>query len=201
MRMIQKTRQAMVLVAGLLACLPARAIDCRRAVEDPARLICQSRRLLAADQGLNRVYAAALAHASHPGEVERSQRAWISGVQSRCTTEACLAKAYAVRIGQLAESYAPWCEARRGGLQHDWRGDGDAFFEELSIGAGSFSSWLHQRPETSGSWSAQGCSLVLHAQPEGLEFRWILLDLGPRRLRVFDLDDQDVAVYTRSGGP
>lgn len=201
MRMISKPRQALVLVAGLLACLPAWGIDCRHAGEDYARLICKSRRLMAADQGLNSVYAAALEHASHPGEVERSQRAWISAVQSRCGTEACLAKAYTMRMQQLAASYAAWCTAGRGGLQHDWRGDGDAFFEELSIGAGSFSSWLHQRPETSGSWSAQGCSLVLHAQPDGLEFRWILLDLGPRRLRVFDLDDQDVAVYTRSGGP
>ena len=200
MRMTPRTRQAIVLVAGLLACLPAWAIDCRRASEVPARLICGSSRLLAADRGLNRVYAAALEHASHPGEVERGQRAWISAVQSRCTSAACLAKAYALRIRQLADSYAPWCAAARGGLQQDWQGGPGAFFEELSIGAGSFSSWLHQRPETSGSWSAQGCSLVLHAQPDGLDFRWILLDLGPRQLRVFDLDDQVVTVYTRAGG-
>ncbi len=201
MRMIPKPRQAIVLVAGLLACLPAWAIDCRRAVEDPARLICKSRRLLAADQGLNSVYSAALAHARQPGEVERSQRSWISAVQSRCTTEACLAKAYAVRIGQLADSYAPWCEARRGALQHDWRGTGGAFFEELSIGAGSFSSWLHQRPESSGRWSAQGCSLTLKVEGDSVEFRWILLDIGAQRLRVFDLDDQDVTVYRRGDGP
>ena len=200
MRVIPKPRRAMVLVVGLLACLPAWAIDCRRAVEDPARLICKSRQLLAADQGLNSVYSAALAHARRPGEVERSQRSWIVAVQSRCTTEACLAEAYAVRIGQLADSYAPWCEARRAGLQGDWRGTGGAFFEELSIGAGNFSSWLHQRPVTSGRWSAQGCTLTLQAQADGVEFRWILLDLGPKRLRVFDLDDQDVSVYRRGNG-
>lgn len=186
------------LLAGCaLVCLPASALDCRQPSSNPERLVCGSPRLLAADRALHEVYAAAREHASHPGEVERSQRAWAEATPSQCRTRACLAKAYAARMQQLADSYAGWCGSRTSELRHDWRGDAAALFEELSLGAGRFRSWLHQRPDSRGGWSSRGCRLVLHVQPEGEDVHWLLLDVGPRRLRVLDLDEQRISVYRR----
>lgn len=188
---------ACLLAAWLFTSCPAWAIDGRHASAGYERLTCHSRRLMAAHQGLNSLFEAARGHARHPRDIVQSQRAWIAAIPSRCGTERCLAKAYAARMRQLAASYAGWCASRTPELQHDWQGGARALFEELSLGAGTYRSWLHQRPDSWGSWRADGCVLVLHAQPDGLDVHWVLLDVGPRRLRVFDLDDQDVTVYRR----
>ena len=185
----------------MIAAMPslAHAINCNAVKTKTEETICKSRELVWLDNNLNQVYSAAVAKSAAPGNLKADQRRWISGVRDICGTSACLTSAYQAQIQHLSNSMASWCESNRENVAGIWSRVGeDGFFEEFSADPDSaFESWLHHRPETSGTWTLKGCDLVISSNI-GMSVEWKLIDLTKSELRVIEIGAAGLARYRRS---
>lgn len=193
-----KTARARLMLAVLSVALsmPAQAFDCQRAVSNAERLICgddwpqghgQLRRL---DDILNQQYRSLLAKTDNPEQLKSDQLNWLRQVRDKCASVSCLKQAYQSRIRQLAEAMGAWCGRHMPLFANGWVRIGEeGFFEEFRAEPdGEFNSWLHHRPEITGSWRAKGCFIDISNYSGSLVFNWILLDVTGSRLRVIDID-------------
>ncbi len=102
-----------------------------------------------------------------------------------------------------AEGAAPSCGVDEAELVGSWRVRGDGgFFETFRLaiegGERTFGSWLHERPDTSGTWTYTACRLVIVPRDgSGEPFVYDVLGLRDGRLRLRDADDARVVAYGR----
>lgn len=101
------------------------------------------------------------------------------------------------------EAAAQSCGVDEADLVDSWRVRGEGgFFEtfRLAIESGerTFGSWLHERPDTSGTWTYAACRLVIVPRDgSGEPFVYDVLGLRDGRLRLRDTDDARVVAYGR----
>lgn len=189
------------LLVGTIAAIPASAsaIDCKAVKTKTEKAICKSGELVRLDENLNHVYRAAVLKSVAPESLKADQKRWISETRDQCGTSACLTAAYLAQINRLSSGMATWCESNKPRIAGVWSRIGeDGFFEQFSAGPdGTFDSWLHHRPETSGSWALKGCDLVISSHT-GMRVEWKLVDLAKSELRVIELGSAGLARYRRS---
>jgi uncharacterized protein YecT (DUF1311 family) len=104
-------RRILIFIGGAMAMVAAHAasFDCRHAESKAEKLICGSPSLSTLDEKMASVYRTVRngASAEERRRLVAEQRRWIKGVRNGCGDEACLAKAYASRVAQLAPASPP----------------------------------------------------------------------------------------------
>jgi hypothetical protein len=102
----------------------------------------------------------------------------------------------------LAASHASPPPVSEATILGDWcAGSATAFHEEFSLTIENdkrvFSSWLHQRPATAGTWVLTGRSLTIHRN-SGSDFVYSIDSVSSKRM-VLREDDGEPEVYVRTG--
>lgn len=195
------TQRLCVLVLYLASsgCL-ASGFDCARATAAIDKTLCASPHLDRLDTRLGQTYTDARRRC--PGSpLQAEQRRWLREVRDRCADESCLTGVYEARLEALARTDcsapATTCQAAPAHLQGDWKLVSESGpFEDMSFTAGTFKSWLHQRPEVMDArWHLDACQLRIQYADGGPEGRYTLLKLDKNRLSL--RDEGAVAVYQR----
>lgn len=170
----------------LISPISVQAFDCLKAHTNQENLICKSKTLQTADARLNDLYQAVLASSNVKMSHKQQQKDWLINVRNKCTDSECLDNAYSARIDQLLATLHR-CHVDQDKIEGYWTRIGDGgYFEEISIDPdGAFSSWLHHRPESSGTWKIDGCLLDIGDAPTDIE--WIVVSLSSRRLTVYEI--------------
>ena len=177
----------------------ALAINCNTEKTQTENLICKSKDLRQLDESLNIVYRAAIKKAKNQDLLKSAQKHWITEVRDKCKTSECLVASYTTQINNLSNSMSSWCRSQNANIPGMWQRIGEGgFFEEFSTGPdGQFDSWLHQRPETSGTWVLTGCTLMMRSDT-GITIAWKLLDITKSELKVIEISPAGLARDRRS---
>jgi len=78
-------------------------------------------------------------------------------------------------------------------------GSNTAFYEELKLDkSGEFHSWLHQRPDASGSWQLKGKTLTIHESDDQTTV-YTILSASKTRLVMREEDEDKSETYVRPG--
>ncbi len=196
----------LMLLLALAGDSAAASFDCAKAASAIEKTLCASPRLNQLDTRMGLAYARAL-RACPTADTRHAQRDWLREQRNRCGDEACLIAAYETRLGQLArvacDNPAAPCTATPAGLLGSWKlvSEGGPH-EEMAFQAGTFNSWLHQRPEIFGArWRMDRCELRIQESDGGPESRFTLLKLDANRLTLREAGEQDIATYQRVKPP
>ena len=92
------------------------------------------------------------------------------------------------------------CSINKNQITGYWKSASDnGFFQEFLLeNDGSFSSWLHQRPEMNGTWMLDNCVLKV-VGTMGFTFR--VVSFKGKKLTLFDIEDNTTSVYHWLGKP
>jgi hypothetical protein len=92
------------------------------------------------------------------------------------------------------------CSVNRNQMIGYWKSDGDnGFFQEFLLeNDGSFSSWLHQRPEMNGTWLLDNCVFKI-VGPMSFAFR--VVSFQGKKVTLFDIEDKTTSVFRWMGKP
>jgi hypothetical protein len=78
--------------------------------------------------------------------------------------------------------------------------DGSGAFEVLELtienGHHSFSSWLHNRPDSNGSWSLSGQKITFRIS-SGDTIEWEIISVSSSRLAILETGETQEAIYIR----
>jgi uncharacterized protein len=90
------------LLLGSWPCFAQPSFDCSKATQSVERLICASPELSGLDEMLGRSYAVAVDKLGAAGACLRiDQTRWLRSVRNACADDACLQRAYRLRLGEL----------------------------------------------------------------------------------------------------
>jgi hypothetical protein len=128
-------------------------------------------------------------------------------VRNPCADADCLIAKYTERNRQLSSAPgAVACPVKESDLIGSWTRAKDGFFEEFALardgGERSFSSWLHHRPEMTGTWALEHCALRIdNPYNPQLSFQYKVVGLTNGRLQLQDLNDASRSSYQKGRGP
>jgi hypothetical protein len=77
--------------------------------------------------------------------------------------------------------------------------DGEGFFEEFSLDDQQFNAWQQGQPVVqNGQWRLEHCELVIEGpNSEGQEYRFEVLELTSRVLRLYHISEGSELMYNR----
>jgi uncharacterized protein len=171
----------------------AASFDCTKSKSAVEILICSDNEVSQLDSDLAKLYSA-----KKTAEVTAQQKEWLATERNVCKTTACLKSVYIDRIAKFGKK--DQCELDERRLLGSWVKEKGEGFEEmnfsLSSGVRSFTSWLHHRPEMTGTWNIDSCVIyVRHSSDEKLQFEYKFKKLQENKLFLFDLDTNSDSVY------
>lgn len=173
----------------------AASFDCRKASTQVENLICADSALSGLDDDLERAYRTAKIGNS---DVRVNQRDWLLNVRNQCTTNVCLEVAYTNRLNALKGMNR--CPVKEMDILGSWVRTKNGFFEEMMISYDNtnrnFYSWLHHRPEMSGNWKYEDCTIKIFG-PEELNFEFKAQKLKNNKLYLLDDETDEVLIYKK----
>jgi uncharacterized protein YecT (DUF1311 family) len=161
--------------------------DCKKAASSVEQLICANTDISELDTTLGKLYSS---EKKGRPELVGSQKKWLQETRNVCTTAECVRTAYIDRIAVL-KSYGD-CPINDLSLQGNWKREQVGPFEEmrfdLNNGERIFLSWLHQRPEMTGTWNIDKCVIHIHDKNSSkLEFDLQVKGFEKNVLRIVDM--------------
>jgi hypothetical protein len=173
------------------------------AAVDVESLIVLNPQIAALDVKLNVDYKEALAAVADAKALRAEQRAWIATVRNKCADTTCLLSAYRQRNKELQERISRRnCPVKESDLLASWQRVKGGFFEEFALEregeARSFSSWLHHRPEMSGTWALANCILTIsNPSHAAFEFEYKITGYGNGVLTLQEADGTERSTYKK----
>lgn len=185
------------LFATLLTGANAASFDCSKASTTIEHMICSNHDLSEVDDKLAKAFASA--NIKDPILVSE-QRNWLREDRNKCQTIECLKSSYNKRVYALKENNS--CSIKEDDLLGRWSRVKGSGFEEMDFsiqnGKKAFMSWLHHRPEMTGTWIVNQCMLyVRHATEENIEFEFKLQKLEKNFLHIFEMEYRTNVIYKK----
>ena len=179
----------------------AASFDCTKASTKIEKFICSDGELSKLDDELASLYASVR---SQNQDIVSQQRKWLREKRGTCETVDCLKLVYRERIASLRNR--DQCLVPEQALVGNWKRVENGFFEEMSFsindGEHDFNSWLHHRPEMTGKWKVENCTLkITGSSGDEIHFEFKLRKLRKNILYVFDKDNNESATYKKTALP
>ena len=175
----------------------AASFECKKASSYVEKIICMNNDISELDSTLGEIFFST--KKVHP-DLIGNQKKWLLETRNVCTTAECLKNVYTDRIAAL-RSYGD-CPVNDSSLRGNWKREKSGPFEEMRFDFNNnekvFISWLHQRPEMTGTWNINKC--VIHIEDKNssqLEFDLQVKGLEKNVLRIVDLDDNAEGSYKK----
>ena len=176
----------------------AASFDCAKASTKVEKFICSDDDLSQLDNELAKLYASVKRQSS---DIVNQQKNWLRQNRDACGTVDCLKLAYKNQIAHLKKCNQ--CLISEQAMLGKWQRVKNGFFEEMSFsinnGEHDFNSWLHHRPEMTGKWKIENCTLIISdGQGEARSFEFKLKKIRKNILYIFDEDNNEGATYKKS---
>src|SRR5262249_24927420 len=102
-----------VLLLGVWPAFAQPRLDCAKTTQPAERLVCASPELAGLDEMLTRALTVAVGKLAEAGNcLHGDQARWLRAVRNACTDDACLQRAYRLRLGELSPLQADASLAR-----------------------------------------------------------------------------------------
>ncbi len=177
----------------------AASFDCTKASSQVEKLICSDRELSDLDSKLGNIYRP---KASASPSLVTDQKQWLRQQRNLCKTIDCLRAAYLKRIEDV--NLSDECPYDRSSLIGGWvKTEGEGFEEMKLLSAEdvpNFLSWIHHRPEMTGRWRFENCTIHIQDLNENtLQFELEVQQLDGNRMYLRDMETDAVIGYERVG--
>lgn len=173
----------------------AASFDCTKATSAVETKICADAELSELDSELGRLYAT---NRRTKASLVSGQKRWLNETRNKCESIDCLKNAYALRISEI--SRYDTCPVAEKAIEGSWVRERNGFFEEMAFSSASgekdFFSWIHHRPEMSGTWEYRDCMILIDGGTSRTTFEFRPTKLENNRLYLIDEDKQH-AIYRR----
>lgn len=190
-------RQAAIffLVYSAITCCVAASFDCDKAPGFVEKTICTDSEISRMDIELARLYAT---EKKRDPSAMKMQKRWLRETRDRCETIECIHKAYIARISEIKKEDP--CPVAEYAIEGNWVRERNGFFEEMAFssakGEKEFSSWIHHRPEMSGTWDFHDCVIRIDGGTSKMNFEFRPMKLEGVRLYLIDEDERS-AIYRK----
>lgn len=194
---------------GIISILPicnlfAASFDCTKAENSIEKTICSDKNLSELDDKMSVQFKNTKGIAHNPQLLIQEQRKWIAE-RNKCADATCLSKSYAFRLAQLNSAKREKnanCPITEKNLLGAWIHNEDGDFEEMAFDVyenkHTFVSWLHHRPEMTGTWNLQDCKLhITNLNDPTFSFDYIVKRYDRGNLYLQEIDGNKVSVYTK----
>ena len=190
----------LVAIFFLISCTQstsAASFDCGKASNPTEKMICAHPDISELDNTLGTLFTS-LKGLNLPLLVE--QKKWLKETRDACKTAECLKDVYGERIVVLRK--IDTCLINEEALTGSWSRIEGSSFEEMNFsslnGINSFVSWLHHRPEMTGTWKIDKCTIFIkHNTEEKLQFEFKIKKIENNKLHVFDADANINSIYNK----
>jgi len=176
-------------------CLAA-SFDCAKATSAVETKICTDAELSELDGELGRLYTT---EKNTNTSLVRGQKQWLHETRDRCESIECIKNAYSLRISEIRTGEI--CPVTEKAIEGHWIRERIGFFEEMAFssanGEKEFFSWIHHRPEMSGTWEFLDCKIRIDGNINEMNFKFRPTKLENNRLHLIDEQKQRV-IYRKS---
>ena len=181
------------------------SFDCKKASIEAEKLVCNNPKLSQMDDELGSLYKEMLKDSQLKDSFKKEQRRWLVNDRNSCANTKCLFEIYEYRIHEVQnqiKNLNKTCAIAEAEIIGYWERVDDGDFEEIAFFLDKkkhdFVSWLHQHPESIGSWEIKKCELyIVNSQSSAMNFTYKILRFKNKILYLSSLEDGSLSSYKK----
>lgn len=175
----------------------AASFDCSKASSQVEKIICSDSEISKLDTVVGNIFNSSKKENSL---LISEQKKWLKETRDFCKTSECLKNVYSDRIIFLQKIH--YCQVKESEIVGSWSRIKGESFEEMNFSIlndiYSFTSWLHHKPEMTGTWKINNCIIYINnIDNEKLNFELKVKKFKIPYLHIMDIETNTTSSYKK----